>query len=59
MLETAVYPEIISKKASVHVPTYGALIAKEKRAMPELTRRIEENKRKAKLSYNSRRRMRR
>lgn len=49
-METAEKPKIESKSATVRVPRHGALIVREKRALPELTKQIEENRRKARLS---------
>lgn len=49
-METVEKPKIESKSATVRVPRHGALIAREKRALPELTKQIEENRRKARLS---------
>lgn len=40
-METAEKPKIESKSAAVRVPRHGALIAREKRALPELTKQIE------------------
>lgn len=49
-METAEKPKIESKSATVRVPRYGEIVAQEKRALPEVIRQIEENRRKAQLS---------
>ena len=49
-METAKKPKIESKSATVRVPRHGALIAREKRVLPEYIKQIEENRRKAQLS---------
>lgn len=49
-METAKKPEIKCVAATVHVQTESELIRKLNEALPELTRRINENRRKARLS---------
>ena len=49
-METAEKPLITSTPVTVRVQRYGTLIAKEKRALPDLTRRVNENVRKRNLS---------
>ena len=43
-------PKAVSRTVEAHLPSYGAVIALERRKAPELTRRVKENERKACLS---------
>lgn len=49
-METAEKPSITSTIVTVKVQRYGTLIAKERRALPDLTKRVNENVRKRNLS---------
>lgn len=43
-------PKTVSKTVEAHLPSYCAVRALERRAAPELERRVKENERKARLS---------
>ena len=43
-------PKTVSRTAETHLPSYGAVIALERRKALELTKRVKENERKARLS---------
>ena len=43
-------PKTVSKTVEAHLPSYGAVMALERRAAPELERRVKENERKARSS---------
>ena len=43
-------PKTVSRTAETYLPSYGAVIALERRKAPELTKRVKENERKARLS---------
>ena len=49
-METAEKPLITSTTVTVRVQRYGTVIAKERRALPDLTKKVNENVRKRKLS---------
>lgn len=49
-MKTAEKPLITSTTVTVRVQRYGTLIANERKALPELTKRVNENVRKRNLS---------
>ncbi len=43
-------PKTVSKTVEAYLPSYGAVMALERRSAPELERRVRKNERKARLS---------